>query len=158
MTASNGSLFRVTGTLCGEFTGDRWIPFTKASDVVLWCFLWSAPEQTVEQTIKTTVIWDAIVPIMASLQCFTHGYSSGFASSESAQFYDCTNKSTLTQNTRRNSCEWFFNCLQSAIRHKIENIVMQYSESITIYFMVHFLLELKHRHAVNSCALAAQKI
>ena len=30
--------FPVTGPLCGEFTGDRWIPRTKASDVELWCF------------------------------------------------------------------------------------------------------------------------
>ena len=44
MTSSNGSIFRVTGHLCGEFTGDRWIPHTKASDAELWCFLWSAPE------------------------------------------------------------------------------------------------------------------
>ena len=29
-------------------TGHRWTPFTKASDAELWCFLWSAPEQTVE--------------------------------------------------------------------------------------------------------------
>ena len=34
-----------------ETTGHRWIPFTKASDAVLWCFRWSAPEQTVDQTI-----------------------------------------------------------------------------------------------------------
>ena len=27
--------------LCGEFTGYRWIPHTKASDAELWCFLWS---------------------------------------------------------------------------------------------------------------------
>ena len=52
--------FRVTGTLCGEFTGHRWIPRTKASDAKLWCLLWSVPEQTVEQTIKTLVICDAI--------------------------------------------------------------------------------------------------
>ena len=32
MTSSNGSIFRVTGHLCGEFTGPRWIPRTKASD------------------------------------------------------------------------------------------------------------------------------
>ena len=38
--------FRVTGLLCGEFTGDRWIPRTKASDAELWYFLWSLPEQT----------------------------------------------------------------------------------------------------------------
>ena len=46
MTSSNGSIFRVTGHLCGEFTGPRWsprwIPRTKASDAELWCFLWSA--------------------------------------------------------------------------------------------------------------------
>ena len=43
MTSSNGNIFRVTGPLCGEFTGHRWIPLTKASDAELWCFLWSAP-------------------------------------------------------------------------------------------------------------------
>ena len=32
MTSSNGNIFRVTGHLCGEFTGHRWIPLTKASD------------------------------------------------------------------------------------------------------------------------------
>ena len=26
MTSSSGNIFRVTGPLCGEFTGDRWIP------------------------------------------------------------------------------------------------------------------------------------
>ena len=44
MTSSNGNIFRVTGHLCGEFTGFRWIPHTKASDAGLWCFLWSASE------------------------------------------------------------------------------------------------------------------
>ena len=44
MTSSNGNVFRVTGHLCGEFTGPRWIPSTKASDAELWCFLWSASE------------------------------------------------------------------------------------------------------------------
>ena len=43
MTSSNGNVFRVTGHLCGEFTGPRWIPRTKASDAEL-CFLWSASE------------------------------------------------------------------------------------------------------------------
>ena len=42
MTSSNGNMFRVTGLLCGEFTGR--IPHTKASDAELWSFLWSAPE------------------------------------------------------------------------------------------------------------------
>ena len=48
MTSSNGNIFRVTGHLCGEFTGYRWIPLTKASDAELWYFLWSGPEQTAE--------------------------------------------------------------------------------------------------------------
>ena len=48
MTSSNGNIFRVTGPLYGEFTGPRWIPLTKASDAQLWCFIWSAPEQTYE--------------------------------------------------------------------------------------------------------------
>ena len=38
MTSSNGNIFRVTGHLCGEFTGLRWIPRTKASDAELWFF------------------------------------------------------------------------------------------------------------------------
>ena len=41
MTSSNGNIFRVTGPLCGEFTGDLWIPLTKTSDAELWCFRWS---------------------------------------------------------------------------------------------------------------------
>ena len=39
LTSSNGNIFRVTGHLCGEFTGPRW-----RSDAELWCFLWSASE------------------------------------------------------------------------------------------------------------------
>ena len=49
MTSSSENIFRVTGPhLCGEFTGHRWIPLTKASDAEFWCFLWSAPEKTVD--------------------------------------------------------------------------------------------------------------
>ena len=67
MTSSNGNIFRVTGLLHGEFTGHWWIPLTKASGAELWCFLWSAPEPTVEQIIETPVTWDAIALIMTSL-------------------------------------------------------------------------------------------
>ena len=55
MTSSNRIIFCVTGPVWGEFTGHRWIPSKMASDVELWCFLWSAPEQTVEWIIKTSV-------------------------------------------------------------------------------------------------------
>ena len=44
MTSSNGNIFRVTGHLCGKFTGPRWISRTKASDAELWCLLWFASE------------------------------------------------------------------------------------------------------------------
>ena len=49
MTSWNGNTFRVTGPFCAgnlPVTGD--IPRTNVSDAELWCFLWSAPEQTVE--------------------------------------------------------------------------------------------------------------
>ena len=77
MTSSNGNIFRVTGLLCWEFTGHRWIPRTKASDAELWCFHWSAPKQTVEQIMETPGIWDAIALIMTSLQCDTTSPVSG---------------------------------------------------------------------------------
>ena len=35
---SNGNIFRVTGHLCRELSGSRWIPRTKASDSELWYF------------------------------------------------------------------------------------------------------------------------
>ena len=35
-----------------ESTGHWWIPLTKASDAELWCFLWSAPEQTVKKYLR----------------------------------------------------------------------------------------------------------
>ena len=56
MTSLNENILRVTGHLSGENNGHRWIPLKKASDAELWCFLWSAPEQRVEQTIETSVI------------------------------------------------------------------------------------------------------
>ena len=43
-TLSNGNIFHVTGHVCGEFTGHRWITRTEASDAALWCFLSSVPE------------------------------------------------------------------------------------------------------------------
>ena len=52
---------------CGEFADHRCISRTKSSDAELWCFRWSAPEPTVEQTMATPVIWDAIALIMTSL-------------------------------------------------------------------------------------------
>ena len=67
MTSSNESIFCIIGPLWGESTGYRWIPLTKASEMELWCFRWSAPERTTAQTIDTPAIWDAIALIMTSL-------------------------------------------------------------------------------------------
>ena len=55
--------------LWGKSIGHRWIPLTEASDAESWYFPWSVPEQMVEQTIDTPVIWYAIALIMTSLQC-----------------------------------------------------------------------------------------
>ena len=67
MKSSNGNIFCITSPLWAEFSGHRWIPLIKASDTELWYFLWSAPEQMVEQTIEMMVIWDTIMSIMTSL-------------------------------------------------------------------------------------------
>ena len=46
MASSNGSILRVTGPL--------------SNNAEFWCFLWSAPEQTAEQTFEILVILDAM--------------------------------------------------------------------------------------------------
>ena len=63
MTSSNGNIFRLTGLLWEESTGH----ITKARDTEILLFLWSTLEQTVEQTIKTLVIFYAIALIRTSL-------------------------------------------------------------------------------------------
>ena len=63
MVSLNGILCRVTRHLCGEFTGHRWIPLSKASDAELWSFLWSAPEYTVGLTMVRLVIWATSRPL-----------------------------------------------------------------------------------------------
>ena len=67
MMSSYGNIFHIAGPLRGESTGHRWIPLTKASDAELWCTLWSAPEQTFEQSMEMLLIWDVIALIMMSL-------------------------------------------------------------------------------------------
>ena len=51
--------FPIIGPLCGEFLGHRWIPFTKASDSELWCFLWSALN---ERLNKQSRRWWCVTP------------------------------------------------------------------------------------------------
>ena len=49
MTSSNGNIFRISDLLCGEFTGPRWIPSTKAFDAELWCFLYLRPNKQLSE-------------------------------------------------------------------------------------------------------------
>ena len=51
------------------------------SNAELWCFLWSAHQQMIEQTIETPVIWDAITHIITSELC-----QSSVPHSDSANF------------------------------------------------------------------------
>ena len=71
ITSSNGNIFRVTGPLCGEFTGPRPSPRTKASDAEHWYFLWSAAWINGSANNGELVIWDAIALVMTSLKCTT---------------------------------------------------------------------------------------
>ena len=67
MTSSNGNNFCVTGF---PVRGIHRSPVNsphKGQWHGVWCFLWSAPEQTVELTIVRLVIWGAISLIMTSL-------------------------------------------------------------------------------------------
>ena len=58
---------------CWPFVwGIHWSPVNSPHkgqwhDEELWSFLWSAHELTVQQTVETPVIWDAIALIMTSL-------------------------------------------------------------------------------------------
>ena len=88
MTSSNGNIFPATVHLSRESTSHRLTPLTKASDVKLWCFLWSVPEQMAEQTIKMLVNSDGIALVMTSLQrC--HCVSSYQITNNCSTFYSC---------------------------------------------------------------------
>ena len=70
---------RVTGPMWRKSTSHQSITLARAIDTELWCFLWSVPEQTIEQTIKTPVIWDAIALIITSLfRCYEPGLNSSW--------------------------------------------------------------------------------
>ena len=82
-TSSNGNIFRITGPLWGESTGDQWIPLTNSSDAGLWCF-----------------------PFMCA---WTNGWANSryagdlrrhsiMTSLKMRHLYDCTNSSKITMN------------------------------------------------------------
>ena len=53
MTSSYGNISALLALCVGNPPVTGGFPLAKASDAELWCFLWSASEQTVEQTIRT---------------------------------------------------------------------------------------------------------
>ena len=69
MTSSNANIFRVTDPLCGEFTGHRWIPLTKASDARFDVFFDLRLKKLLNKQLVRLVIWDATAPIVTSLWC-----------------------------------------------------------------------------------------
>ena len=73
----NGNIFRVSGPLWGSPVDST------PSDAELWCFLWPAPEQTVEQTIETSDLRRhrahynvTVMHTVAYLSIFSHSYHS----------------------------------------------------------------------------------
>ena len=68
MTSSNGNIFRVTGPLCGEFTGHRWISRTKATGeelslICAWINVWVNNRQAGDLR-RHRAHYDVIVKIM----------------------------------------------------------------------------------------------
>ena len=72
MTSSNGNIFRVTGHLCGEFTGPRWIPHTKASDAELWCFLLSTPNKRLSKQMQGWWFETHSPPLWPVMDCISN--------------------------------------------------------------------------------------
>ena len=64
MTSSNGNISALLDLCEGIHRFRRLIHL---SDAELWCFLWSAPEQTVKQTLDTPMILDVIALIITPL-------------------------------------------------------------------------------------------
>ena len=68
--------FHITGPLCGESLVTSGFPLQRASDTDLWSFISRHPKQSLEQTIKLPVIWDALCScdiIVMVKQIFTLG-------------------------------------------------------------------------------------
>ena len=108
---------------CRPFVrGIHWSPvdsLTKTSVAELWCFLWSAYEKTVEQTIGTPMIWDAIALIMTSLQWTVR----------------LTNDDQLNVHNRNDrplpiDCRYYSDAIMGAMASQITSLTIVYS---TVY-------------------------
>ena len=98
----HGNIFRVTS---------RRIPLKKASDAELWCFLWSAPEQTVEQTIETLVL--RCYPAHHDVTVMMPDFSSSRGS-----WNDIKHNAWVTVNnlTREVICQWVSRVTKSRVK------------------------------------------
>ena len=71
MTSYNGNIFRVTGPLCGEFTGPDELPaqrpVTRTLDVFFDLRLNKRLSKLIKSPAARLVIWDSIVVIMTSM-------------------------------------------------------------------------------------------
>ena len=71
MTSSNGNIFHVTGLFVRGIHHSPVNSQHKGQWRRALMFSWSTPEPTLEQTMETPMIWDAITLIMKSLLCKT---------------------------------------------------------------------------------------
>ena len=93
-------------SLCGEFTGHRWIPRTKASGEKLWCFLWSliwtnswANNENAGDLRRHRALYDVIVRRNSRRSC---GILSGIQTSTSGRKYSISvNQSLLHPNQNK---------------------------------------------------------
>ena len=84
-----------------------------ASDAEFWYFLWSAPEPTVEPTIETSMIWDAIAVIMTSLSCIKRSLPWASALMLFFDFWDINQWSTTTRISSSPTGKCCFICMQA---------------------------------------------
>ena len=70
MTSSNGNTVLLGLCEGNPAAINAWIPLTKASDAERLCFVWCAPEQTVEQTLDLPVICDAVMVMWRHCNAF----------------------------------------------------------------------------------------
>ena len=130
MTSWHGHLFRITGPLWVDSTGDRWIPPQWASDAELWCFLWCKSEHAAEQAVELLVTWETMTlmwrhcdhSVDRSHILYTHGF--GKLSINNQHLYYVTHRcSCVSDNlvttgrprnvidpitrTRRQSLQWY---------------------------------------------------
>ena len=82
MTLSNGNIFRVTGHLCGEFNGHRWIPRTKPSEVTRSFDVFFDLRMNTRLSKQSWGLWFETPP--CSLWCHCNGWFPTF--SEDVQY------------------------------------------------------------------------